>query len=171
MIMHAGRLNKDVLVKVYHIDHSRSSQLFEHTAHLTKLRSEFLLNPELSFSWMLEYWMVFSWHPGRSMRELVRRARPEGIQDPRLLGRILLDILEGLDSLHNAVGPKGEHLVHRSLALDTLYLVTETGKTMLTDFTNAKFFTDEAAGRPTRWGKPGSNAHWAPPEHLGIFAD
>lgn len=164
--MYSENIAKDVLVKVYHIDHGRSGKLFEHSAHLQKLRSDYLLHPIRTFSWKMEYWMVFPYFPGRRLSDLIVHTYTDGIKDSRLLARVLLDVLTGLADLHR------EQIVHRNLYPHSLHYVKDTGVTMVKNFTNVKFFTrdDSETTCVSRWQGTGTDIYCRPPELLGKFA-
>jgi len=164
MVYHFEEIKLDLVIKVYHLDHSRASKVFEHIRHLTNLRSEFILSPEKVFNWCGELWLIFPLYIGRQLNEVITRHFVNGLPNERITARVLLDVLEALEALHEA------KLCHRALATYNLFIEKETGKTRLKDFTNVKFFEedDKAKLRATMWKTDLEKSHLMPPEMLGM---
>jgi len=163
MIYHFEAIKLDLEVRVYHLDHARASKVFEHIRHLSNLRSDFILSPEKVFNWRGELWLIFPLHIGRPLNEVLTRHYPHGIPNERVTARILLDILEALEVLHDA------NLCHRNLATYNLFLERDTGITKLKDFAHVKLFEAEEKGnqRSTMlWSY--QKRYLMPPEMLGI---
>lgn len=163
MIYHFEAIKLDLEVRVYHLDHARASKVFEHIRHLLNLRSEYILSPEKVFNWCGELWLIFPLHIGRPLNEVLTRHYPTGLPNERVTARILLDILEALEVLHEA------NLCHRNLATYNLFLERDTGITKLKDFAHVKLFEAEEKGnqRSTMlWSY--QRRYLMPPEMLGF---
>merc|ERR1719510_2725560 len=79
MVYYVDKIEMDVLIRVYHVDHSRSSKIYEHTRHLLPLRSEYLLSPEKVFHWSGELWLIFPYCQGRTLNDVLQRHFIDGI--------------------------------------------------------------------------------------------
>jgi len=166
MVYHFEAIKLDLEVRVYHLDHSRASKVFEHIRHLLSVRSEFILTPEKVFNWCGETWLIFPLVIGRPLNEVLTRQHTHGLPNERVTARILLDVLEALEVLHEA------NLCHRALATYNLFLEKETGRTKLKDFANVKLFEaeDKANLRATIWRSP-LRTHLMPPEMQGLSTE
>jgi len=164
MVYHFEEIKLDLVIKVYHLDHSRASKVFEHIRHLTSLRSEFILSPEKVFNWCGELWLIFPLYVGRQLNEVITRHFVNGLPSERITARVLLDVLEALEALHEA------NLCHRALATYNLFIEKDTGITRLKDFTNVKFFEedDKIKHQGTMWRTDFEKSHLMPPEMLGM---
>jgi len=166
MVYHFEAIKLDLEVRVYHLDHSRASKVFEHIRHLLSVRSEYILTPEKVFNWRGEMWLIFPLYIGRPLNEVLTRHYTHGLPNERVTARILLDVLEALEVLHEA------NLCHRALATYNLFLEKETGRTKLKDFANVKLFEaeDKANLRATMWRSP-LRTHLMPPEMQGLSTE
>jgi len=166
MVYHFEAIKLDLEVRVYHLDHSRASKVFEHIRHLLSVRSEYILTPEKVFNWCGETWLIFPLYIGRPLNEVLTRHYTHGLPNERVTARILLDVLEALEVLHEA------NLCHRALATYNLFLEKETGRTKLKDFANVKLFEaeDKANLRATMWRSP-QRTHLMPPEMQGLSTE
>jgi len=162
MIYYFRPLKMDVLIRVYHLDHGRSAKIYDYTKHLLALRSDRLLTPAKVFHWADELWLVFPWMEGRPLNEILK-GHPNGIANDRLLARILLDVLEGLEVLHKA------NLAHRGVASFNLLLCKDSGITMVKDFTNIKHTENQELRAGATRMKRDAHFHLKPPEMMGIF--
>lgn len=164
MVYHFEDIKIDVEVCVYHLDHERAIKIFEHIRHLLSLRSEYIHSPQKVFNWCGELWLIFPFSTGRTLNEVLNRKHNNGLPNERLTARILLDVLEALEILHEA------NLCHRALATYNLFLEKASGVTKLKDFTNLKFVEgDELNLHKTIW--KAHNYSWLkPPELLGFYA-
>jgi len=133
MVHRFEAINLDVEVRVYHVDRERASKIFEHTRHLLHLRSEYILSPEKVFTWCDELWMIFPYHISWPWEEVLKRNYSSGLPCERITARVLLDVVESLESLHEA------NLSHRALSQSTIFLERDTGITKLKELTS-KFF-------------------------------
>jgi len=163
MIYHFEEIKLDLEVRVYHLDHKRANKIFEYIRHLANVKSVYILSPEKVFNWCGELWLIFPLHIGRPLEDVLIKHYTNGITNERVTARILLDVLEALEVLHE------DHLCHRGIATDNLFLDKETGITMLKDFTNIKLF-DKNNARTTKWVSRQGN-HLMPPEMLGYDTD
>jgi len=163
MVYHFEAIKLDLEVRVYHLDHSRASKVFEHIRHLLSLRSEYILSPEKVFNWCGEIWLIFPLYLGRPLNDVLTRHYTHGLPNERVTARILLDVLEALEVLHES------NLCHRALATYNLFLEKETGITKLKDFANVKLFEaeDKANVRATMW-RAHQRSHLMPPEMQGL---
>jgi len=166
MVYHFEAIKLDLEVRVYHLDHSRASKVFEHIRHLLSVRSEYILTPEKVFNWCGETWLIFPLYIGRPLNEVLTRHYTHGLPNERVTARILLDVLEALEVLHEA------NLCHRALATYNLFLEKDTGRTKLKDFANVKLFEaeDKANLRATMWRSP-LRTHLMPPEMQGLSTE
>jgi len=166
MVYHFEAIKLDLEVRVYHLDHKRASKVFEHIRHLLPVRSEYILTPEKVFNWCGEIWLIFPLYIGRPLNEVLTRHYTNGLPNERVTARILLDVLEALEVLHEA------NLCHRALATYNLFLEKETGRTKLKDFANVKLFEaeDKANLRATMWRSP-LRTHLMPPEMQGLSTE
>lgn len=162
MIYYFRPLKLDVQIRVYHLDHGRSAKIYDYTKHLLALRSDRLLTPAKVFHWAGELWLVFPWMEGSPLNEVLK-GHPNGIANDRLLARILLDVLEGLEVLHKA------NLAHRGVASFNTLLCKESGITMLRDFTNIKHTENQELRAGVTRMKRDAHFHLKPPEMMGIL--
>jgi len=163
MLMFCEIIKRDLLVKVYHMDNEHSTLVFDHMGKLKNVRSANLLTPVHVFSWMREYWLVFPFYSGRPWSNIIVTKKTKGIREEGLLARILMDVLEGLETLHS------EKLCHRNIAPYSLYLDKDSGRTLLTGFLSVKFFEKEDEERPGISMWKGDRAYLLPPEMRKIF--
>lgn len=164
MVYHFEDIKLDVEVCVYHLDHERASKIFEHIRHLLSLRSVYILSPEKVFNWCGELWLIFPFSIGKTLNEVLNRYHNNGLPNERVTARILLDVLEALEILHEA------NLCHRALATYNLFLEKDTGLTKLKDFTNLKFFEDDEGNLHKTMWKANKYSWLKPPEMLGFYA-
>jgi len=147
---------------VYCVDKIRASKVFEFTHQLLSLRSEYILSPEKVFNWCGELWMIFPLHNGSPLDDVLDAHYNNGIPRERITARILLDVVEALEVLHEA------NLSHGALSPSTLFLEKETGKTKLRDFLNSKFFEEDDKANHRIWDLA-ELAHLRPPEMTDLF--
>jgi len=86
------------------------------------------------------YYLVFDYVEGESLEGLIARAAQRGERVPaRVLLRVAMDALAGLDAAHETTDAAGRHLgiLHRDVSVQNL-LVGRDGVTRLTDFGIAK---------------------------------
>jgi len=162
MVYHFEAIKLDVEVHVYCVDKLRASKVYEYTQQLLRLRSEYIVSPEKVFSWCGELWMIFPLHNGSPLDDVLEAHYNKGIPRERITARILLDVVEALDVLHEA------NLSHGALSPSTLFLEKETGKTKLRDFLNPKFFEEDDKAKHRIWDMA-ELAHLRPPEMTDLF--
>jgi len=155
MVYHCEAIKLDVEVRVYHVDNVRARKVFEYTHQLLSLRSDCILSPEKIFNWCGELWMIFPLHIGFPLDKVLDTHT--GILSERIIARILLDVVEALEVLHEA------NLSHGALSPSTLFLEKETGITKLRDFLSSKFFEEDDKAK-NRIRDLGKLAHLRPPK-------
>jgi len=147
---------------VYCVDKIRASKVFEFTHQLLSLRSEYILSPEKVFNWCGELWMIFPLHNGSPLDDVLDAHWNNGIPHERITARILLDVVEALEVLHEA------NLSHGALSPSTLFIEKETGKTKLRNFLSSKFFEEDDKARHRMWDLAEAT-HLRPPEMTDLF--
>jgi len=162
MVYHFEAIKLDVEVHVYCVDKVRASKVFEYTRHLLSLRSEYILSPEKVFNWCGELWMIFPLHNGCPLDDVLGTHFNNGIPRERITARILLDVVEALEVLHEA------NLSHGTLSPATLFLEKDTGTTKLRDFLSSKFFEEDDKAKHRIWDLA-ELAHLRPPETMDLF--
>jgi len=170
MVYHFKPIELDVEILVYNLDFERRNTVFKYQRHLLNLRSKYILLPEKVFNWSGELWFIFPLYDGRSLDEVLTRLYSGGLPNERITARILLDVLEGLEMLHEA------NLCHRALSPQTLFIEKSSGVTKLKDFANLKslrsFEEDDDKGKRKLPKVPSSqHRHLQPPELFGLYGD
>lgn len=167
MVYHFKPIDLDVEILVYNLDFERKNTVFKYQRHLLNLRSKYILLPEKVFNWSGELWFIFPLYDGRYLDEVLTMLRGNGLPNERITARILLDVLEGLEMLHEA------NLCHRALCPQTLFIEKSSGVTKLKDFSNLKSFEeDDEKGTRNKPKLPSSqHRHLQPPELFGLYGD
>jgi len=166
MVSHFMPEKFDVEILVYHLDHEGNNIMYEIQRHLLKLRSDHIHLPEKVFNWSGELWFIFPLCVGRSLNDVLTNMYSDGLPNEQITARILLDVLEGLEIMHEA------KLCHRGISPQNLFIEKSTGVTKLKDFTNLKSFEEDgnkAKEKPLKL--PSQQRHLQPPEQLGLFYD
>jgi serine/threonine protein kinase len=167
MVSHFKPIELDVEILVQQLDLEGNSRVYEYQRHLLNLRSDHIHLPEKVFNWSGELWFIFPLCIGRSLNEVLTNMYSDGLPNEQITARILLDVLEGLEIMHEA------NLCHRGISPQNLILEKSTGVTKLKDFTNLKSFEEDGDKAKEKLPKLPSpqQRHLQPPEQLGLFYD